>query len=357
VTTTDLGLDTEHAWVVSLRSSGSGRSPRELAVFFEQALERVRAVPGVRSASLATHAPLRGATGLLLRTRRDGEWVQATHGSPLGSQVADGYFDALGLRLAAGRGFTAADRTSSTVVVVNEALARLAWPGRSPVGACAFLSSSPETCARVVGVARNAHTFRIREEQQLAVYVPLPPAEPGDRVLLVRETPGIRGLDGTLRHVLRELDPALPYLDVQRLGDALVPEIRPWRLGATVFTVFGVLAALLAALGLYTAMAYAVTQRTREIGVRVALGAQAHGILRLVLGDALRLAGAGILTGLVVAIGVAGGIADLLFETSPRDPAVFATVGFTLLGVALAACVAPARRAARVSPTEALRAD
>jgi hypothetical protein len=275
----------------------------------------------------------------------------------MGNQIADGYFDAVGMRLVAGRGFTSADRTGPTIVVVNEALARLAWPGRSPLGACAYLSSARETCALVVGVAQNAHTFRIREEQGLAVYVPLPSAEPGDRVLLVRETPGIRGLDGTLRHVLSELDPSLSYLDVQRLGDALVPEIRPWRLGATVFTVFGLLAALLAALGLYTAMAYAVTQRTREIGVRVALGAQALGILRLVLGDAMRLAGAGILTGLAVAVGVAGGIADLLFETSPREPAVFATVGITLLAVALVACLAPARRATRVSPAAALRAD
>ncbi|HEU4564416.1 MAG TPA: ADOP family duplicated permease [Gemmatimonadaceae bacterium] len=355
VTTMDLGVDTVHGLVVSVDFLGSGRTKREVAAFHERALERLRAIPGVRSASLATSAPLRGASGMLLRTHPGGEWVQTENGTPLGSEVAGDYFDAVGMRIVAGRGITTADRTGAPVVVVNEALARLAWPGRSPIGECAYLAAAPDQCARVAGVARNAHTFRIREEQLLAMYVPLPPDDTEKRVLLVRVAPEARGIEGTIARAVQALDPVAPYVDVERLGDALNPEIRPWRLGAAVFTLFGALAALLAALGLYAAMAYAVTQRTREIGVRVAVGATVPRIMRLVFGDALRVTAAGIAAGLALALAAAPRIATLLFETPARDPLVFGAVALTLLAAASVATLQPAIRATRVDPTEALR--
>jgi hypothetical protein len=240
---------------------------------------------------------------------------------------------------------------------VNEALARHAWPGRSPVGECAYLAEAETTCARVVGVVGDARTFSIREEQRHWIYTPLDPAATDRRVLLVRPAPGAPAPDATIRRALRELDPALPYVDVQTLGDVLDPQVRPWRLGAAVFTAFGALAALLAALGLYTAVAYAVAQRTREIGVRVAVGASTPSVVRLVLGDGVRVALAGVAAGLALALLGGRWIADLLFDTSARDGTVLGGVGAALLVVALLASVVPARRAARVSPTEALRAD
>ena len=357
VTTTDLGLDPDRSLVVGVDFAGTGRSGREVIAFFERALERVRAVPGVESASLAVSAPLRTSRGGLLRVQPGGEWVRTAQGGPLVNYVADGFFEATGMRLARGRGFVPADRGGAPVVVVNETLAAAAWPGRSPLGACAYLSSAPGTCARVVGVVRDARTFQVREEQRPWVYTPLDPTDVDKRVLLVRVAPGARGMDGTLRRALRELDPALPYVDAERLGEVLDPQIRPWRLGAAVFTAFGALAALLAALGLYTAVAYAVTQRTREIGVRVALGAAAPAVVRLVLGDGLRVAATGVALGLALALVGGGRLADLLFDTSPREPAILAGVGLLLLVVASVASLAPARRAARVNPTEALRAD
>jgi putative ABC transport system permease protein len=251
--------------------------------------------------------------------------------------VADQFFGATGMRLVQGRGITAADRSGAPVAVVNEALAAAAWPGRSPLGECAYLSRARETCARVVGVVRNAHTFGVREEQRPWVYVPLSPSDKGNRVLLARVAPGARGMDGTLGRVLRELEPAVPYVQVRTLGEALDPEIRPWRLGAAVFT--------------------AVAQRTREIGVRVALGASAPSVARLVLGDGLRIAVAGVAVGLGLALVGGRWVAALLFDTSPRDPAVLSAVGLALLTVAVAASILPARRAARVNPTEALRAE
>ncbi|MGI8843973.1 MAG: FtsX-like permease family protein [Gemmatimonadaceae bacterium] len=357
VTTVDLGMDTERSLVVHLDFAGTGRDGREVAAFFERVLERVRSVPGVESAGLATNAPLRTATGGGLRVHPAAEWVTSEQGSPFVNYVTDGFFDATGMRVTRGRDFTPADRGAAPVVMVNEALADAAWPGRSPLGECAYISSAPETCARVVGVVRNARTFRLREEQRLWIYAPLHPASSSDRVLLVHVAPGVRGMDGTLGRVLRDLDPALPYVDARTLGDALDPQIRPWRLGASVFTAFGVLAAILAALGLYTAVAYAVTQRTREIGVRIAVGAATSRVVLLVLGDGLRIAAVGVALGLALALAGGDRVTDLLFDTSPREPAVLILVGLGLLVVASVASLVPARRAARVSPMEALRTD
>jgi predicted permease len=358
VTTLDLGLDTERSFVVSIDFTGSGRDERETAAFFERALDRVRALPGVESASLAVDAPLRRAGALGLRVNPSGEWVTMPLGGlPLANRVADGFFDATGMQMKSGRHFAPADRTGSQVVVLNEALAEAAWPGRSPIGECAYLSSAGETCARVIGVVRNATTFRIREEGRHWIYVPLPPSSTSSRVLLFRAAPGMRGVEGTVRRALREMDPALPYVDAQRLGDALDPQIRPWRLGASVLTAFGALAALLAAFGLYAAVAYAVTQRTREIGVRIAVGAATSRVALLVLGDGLRVAAVGVVLGLVLVLAGGRWIADLLFETSSREPIVLVIVALGLLGIAALASLIPARRAALVSPMDALRAD
>jgi ABC-type antimicrobial peptide transport system permease subunit len=164
-------------------------------------------------------------------------------------------------------------------------------------------------------------------------------------------------MDALLQRTLRDIDPTLPYIDVRPLGDVLDPQMRPWRLGATLFTAFGVLAMLLALLGLYSAVAYAVTQRTREIGVRMAVGATAANVVRLILGDGARIAVAGIVGG--VALALIGGpfIADLLFEVSPRDPVVLALVGAGVLLATTLASLLPARRAARVDPVTALRVE
>jgi len=335
----------------------SSHSPREAAAFFEHVLASVRTMPGVQSASLATGAPLHEMSLMPVRTTPGGDVVRIANGLPMGNRVSDDFFESIGLQLVSGRAIAAEDRTGPPVVVVNEALARLAWPGRSPLGECAYVGSDATSCARVVGVARNTHTARIRESQQLAVFASLPLEATDDRVLLVRVAPGARGVDATVGRALRELDPTVLYVDAEWLGDALAPELRPWRLGAAVFTAFGILAALLAALGLYTAMAYAVAQRTRELGVRAAMGARAASIVRLVFGDALRVTAAGIVAGLAIALVGGRWIGGLLFDTSARDPLVFAAVAAALLLASLAAGLAPARRAARVSPMEAMRGE
>lgn len=359
VTTADLGLDTEHGIVVQVDFAGTGRTGRQRIAFFERALERVRALPGVEHASLATGAPLRVAYGTGVRLHPAGDEIHTQQGQrSSGNYVSDGFFEATGMRMVSGRTFQPADRTGDPVAIVNETLAAAGWGSRSPIGECIYRSSARDQCARIVGVVRDSRTSQIREERARPwVYSALDPADVDTRVLLLRTAIGAGTMAGTIDRTLRELDPTLPYVDVQRLGDVLDPQIRPWRLGAAVFTAFGALAALLAALGLYTAVAYAVTQRTHEMGIRIAVGASRPSVVRLVLGDGIRTSSVGIATGLLLALVAGRWAADLLFETSPREPAILLAVAGGLLVIATLASLVPARRAARVNPMDALRVD
>lgn len=355
----DHGMDVRNVVAVRVDSlPWSRRTAAERAAFFERALERTRALPGVLHASLAEDVPLRGANGAVFRTAGFGEPVQPGQRAPRVNEVADDFLAATGMRIIQGRDFTAADRTGPRVIVVSDSLARYTWPGRSPIGVCVYLTATPTECSLVVGVVANARTFTLREELRPWFYRPLRAGDTtGTRVLLARVAPNARGVDGLLRRELQELDPALPYLDIRRLDDALDPQIRPWRLGVAVFTAFGVLAALLAAIGLYAAVAYAVTQRTREIGIRVAVGATARDVVGMMLGDGCRTALSGVIIGLLIGFATGPSIAGLLFDVSPRDPLVLGVVAIGALVTALIASLEPARRAAAVEPMAALRAE
>jgi len=356
----DHGMDVHRVLAAQVDFAGSGRTPAERAAYFERALERMRGLPGVQAASGAANAPLgTSASGAMLRTSAAGDWVRDSIGGTVANRVADDFFATAGIRIVLGRGTERRDRTGARSVVVNEAMAQLAWPGESAIGRCAYLSYGPDECALVVGVVEDARTFTaLRSTSRPQYYAPLPLDE-AMRVLLVRAAPGTdpRALAPAVTRALQDLDPALPRADVRLLADALDPELRPWRLGATIFTAFGALAALLAALGLYAAVAYAVTQRTREIGVRRAVGAHRRHLVWLVLRDGLAVTLAGTALGTLLALAAGGRIADLLFDVSPRDPLVFGAVALTLGVVALVASVVPAGRAARVDPMVALRSD
>ena len=175
--------------------------------------------------------------------------------------------------------------------------------------------------------------------------------------LLVRATSNAPTLAGAVRRELQSLSPNMPFVNVNRFEELVAPQIQPWRLGATMFAVFGMLALLIAAVGLYSAIAYAVVQRTHEIGVRMALGAQQADVVQLVLLDGVRVVGIGLVVGMLAALAGGRWLKPLLYETSPRDPSIFAIVALTLAGVAVAASLIPAWRAARVNPMVALRAE
>jgi ABC-type antimicrobial peptide transport system permease subunit len=271
--------------------------------------------------------------------------------------VAPGFFATVGTRIIEGRDFLPQERDNDGVVIMNEATARAGWPARSPIGECVGVEDR-RSCAIGVGVVENARRFFLKEPAALLFYRPLPrTATEQARALFVRIPRGDRSARIAVTHTLQGRQSDLPFVRVQMLGDALDPQIRPWRLGASVFTAFGAVAVLLAALGLYSAVSYSVIQRTREIGIRVAVGARRPDVVRLVVRDAVGVALAGIVIGATIALSAVRWIETLLFDVSPRDPVVFAVVGMTLLAVALLAAVIPSLRATRVDPVVALRAE
>lgn len=196
----------------------------------------------------------------------------------------------------------------------------------------------------------------IEEERYLYFYEPMATTATDSRALLVRRSPGARGVEATVRRMLLDLDPNL-YIDIKTLGDALDPQLRPWRLGASVFTAFGILAVILAVIGLWSSVAYAVSQRTHEFAVRMALGARRASLVTLMLKDGLRDALMAIAAGLVVAAMGSRYLTDLLHGVSPRDPMVFVAVAAGILAVATLASLLPSWRVSSIESVAALRTD
>ena len=272
------------------------------------------------------------------------------------NSVTPRYFATLGIPLVAGRDFADADRPGGKpVVIVNEVLARRFWPGQSPLGKRIHVGSSPEP-AEVIGVARDGKYVSLTERPRSFVYLPLLQRGPtlGASVLLVRSTPGA-ALLRMVREEVRSLDPKLPLYDVRTLQESLDSQLADRRQGTFVIGILGALAVLLAAVGLYGVLAYAVSQRTREIGVRMALGAGRADVLRQFLGQGARLSAAGLAAGLLLSAGLTRLLSSQIFGVTPTDAVTFAAVSLFLIAVALCASYLPARRAASISPMEALR--
>jgi hypothetical protein len=272
-----------------------------------------------------------------------------------------------------GRGIASADVAGApTVMVVSQAMAATLWPHQDALGQCARMNADTMPCITVVGIAENIKNTSLGDDPGLYYYVPAAQFDPQSVGLFVRA--GGRSVAGNappsedgnaaaaalmepLRKRLQQEMPGASYVTVTRFSDILGGQTRSWQLGATLFAAFGALALALAAIGLYSVIAYNVAQRTHELGVRVALGAQMGDVVRLVVGQGVRFGLAGVVIGAAIALVAARWVKPLLFDESPRDPAVLALVACVLLGVAVVASLIPALRAARVYPNEALRAD
>lgn len=363
----DLGLEPDRVLAVSLRWAGMTGLSEEMAAAerarrartWLEALDRVRAAPDVESAAITIGTPFRSWFTTRLRVPGRDSVPRLPGGGPYLAAVSDGYFETTGVRIVRGRPFTAGDREGSeAVVIVNETMAATLWPGADPLGECLLIGTDPEACARVVGVAEVARRAGLREDASMQYYVPLGQERGiGGMTLLVRPRSAVAAAAPALRATLFTLDPTLSYVEVAPMQEWLDPQIRPWRLGATMFTLFGGLALLIAAVGLYSVIAYGVTQRTAELGIRRALGARGHDIIGMVVRGSVALVLLGIGLGAVLASLAGHWLEGLLFETSTNDPATFAIVAAALLGVAILASLAPALRAARVDPLSATRAE
>jgi ABC-type antimicrobial peptide transport system permease subunit len=242
------------------------------------------------------------------------------------------------------------------VVVVSEAMARVLWPGKDALGQCIQVDNMP--CATVIGIAEDANQRSLIDDARVHYYLPIAQFRPAEGFALLLRMRGDPAQQvESVRKALQAVMPGETYVTVRPMGEMVDRERRSWKVGATMFLAFGVLALLVAAVGLYGVITYNVAQRMHELGVRVALGAQSSDVVRLVVGQGVRFAVAGVLVGLALALFAARWIQPLLFQQSARDPATYGAVGAILLAVALVASAVPALRATRADPNTALRGD
>jgi predicted permease len=326
--------------------------------FYPTVMERLAQQADVEAASLTIGLPFWSAFGEDIKVPGLDKLPTLKGGGPYLSAVTADYFRTVGTRIVRGRAFTPADRAGSApVAIVNETMARTIWPGRDAVGQCFVINSGP-ACAEVVGVAADTRRFKLREDAALAFYIPFGQESGiGGVSLIVRPRGDATKVMAAIRRELLDLDPSITFVSTTLLQDRLEPQIRPWSLGATMFTLMGMLALVVAALGLYSVMAYTVSQRRHEIGVRVALGAGPSRVAALIARGGLALAVLGIAIGFGLAWLSSGYIEPLLFETSSRDPRVYAVVATTLVLMAVAASIVPAARARSISPMVAMREE
>ena len=352
----DLGVDAGQVLVATMDLEQAGRSTDQINAFYWRTIEHMARNPAVEEVAASVAYPFGMSSGMSVKIPgRDSLPRLGTRG-PYYSIVTPGYFKTIGTRIIQGRAFTEVDGAGSPrVVVISETMARVLWPAGGALGKCVVLGDQPQ-CREVIGVAQDARRFGVVEDPYMHVYVPW--GQWGGRAisaLFVRPRGDPEALIAPVRKELQSLEPDLPFASVVLLQDLVDPTIRPWRLGTILFGLFGALAMAVAAVGLYSMLSYVVAQRTSEIGVRMALGADASGVLRLVLDEGLRVMLPGLVVGLTGAYAAGRALAALLYGVSPTDLMAFAGVTVVLLAVGTLASYLAARRAAKMEPMVALR--
>ena len=351
-----LGFDSEHVLDVDLSMRGVKLDSAQNIALRRRLLDAASAIPGVVSATRQLTMPFWSAWDVSL-------YVAGIDSvDKLGSFDLNGvsptYFATMGTRVLAGRGITEADRDGAPrSMVVSEGMAKMLWPGRNPIGQCVKVGADTLPCTYVVGVAENIKNGQLDNDPGLYYYLSIAQYHPDMGGLFVRTRGPAADYQETLRRSLQQVMPGASYLVITPFTQVLGGYTESWRLGATMFVVFGTLALVLAAIGLYSVIAYNVAQRTHELGVRAAVGAKMGDLARLVVREAMQITVAGVALGLGLALFVARWVEPLLFHESPRDPWVFGIVAGVLLAVAAVASFMPAQRAARADPMQALRSD
>ena len=326
-----------------------------------EVVRRIEHAPGVLAVARTTNVPMWGFSVTTIWIGSDSTFpVKKSY--PALNVVTRNFFAATGLRLIRGSNFIE-DRDAPPQVVINEAMAQQMWPGSDPLGQCIRFDGRTSACYAVVGIVETSRRSNIIEDPVPQYYLPMTnlPKSLQDwsnaTVVLVRvATDAAPRVEAMLTQTLKETFPG-GYPDVRLLSDIIDRQYRPWRVGAALFTGFGLLALIVAVVGIYSTVSYGVSQRTHEFGVRIALGARVADVLRLVLRDGLTPVGIGVLIGIALAIASTRLVVTLLYGVAPTNPLVMVSVSFTLLVVAAAATLMPAWRAIRVDPMLALRAE
>jgi predicted permease len=366
----DLGFEPDRVLIGRMDLEANGYSDSEADAIAAEMLERVRVLPGVERASVARTAPFVGritwpdfeVPGAPPRSGRPGEAVDILEINA----VTPDFFATTGTVLRRGRDFSVADRRGSTpVVIINTTMARAFWPAGEALGKCIRVGlpgsrggAASAPCSTVIGVVQDTRTASPRGAPGLQLYLPFSGAmKLGSPTLLVRAERDAPALIAAVRRTMQEAGPALPFADVRPLAQFVEPHLRPWRLGAAMFGLFGIVALALSMVGLYAAFAYSVSRREKEIGIRLALGARPGMVLSLVLKEGIRVASGGLLVGLALAIAVGRALGSLLVEVSWRSPEMLSAIAILILLTTTLAVYVPALRAVRVDAMTALRSE
>ena len=373
----NLGFTTERTLLAQV-PAGPDRPGGNQDAFYREALERLKRLPGVEMAIPVAALPFGAHTvppiSVPGREEAPGQGQQL----PFMNAATPEYFRMMGMTIRRGRSFTAGDDAHSPlVVVVSETMARIVWPNEDALGKCIRIGHVPGDppspvaspslpCREVVGIVNDARRRSIRPEAIpiMQYYVPfeqapapLFPGVPTISGLLIRTAAEPTTMIKVVQRTMQSTGSDAPYIDVRPYEELIEPQIRPWRMGATLFSLFGGLALAMAAIGLYGVLAYLVTQRRREIGIKMAIGASSGRVLLGIVGEGLAIALLGLGIGGLVVLAAGRWLEPLLFDVTPRDPAVLAIVALTLTVAAVLASLIPALRATRVDPTLALRTE
>jgi predicted permease len=352
-----LGYDVEPVLFAEANLRGERPSDAERVALADRMLAAAKATPGVTHAALVISVPFWSNEGRGLyvpgidTVRKLGRFILQA--------ASPDYFATMGTQVLRGRAFDESDRAGTPrVAVVGEGMAQALWPGREAIGQCFRIGSDTVPCTTVIGVAEEMRVRSLAEAREYTYFLPIAQHDsPPDPQLFARLGGRAGKQAEPLRRSLQLVMPGAVYVNVIPLSRLVDPNLQSWRFGATMFVAFGGLALVLAAIGLYSMIAYDVAQRTRELGVRIALGSSVGRVLRLIVTGGLRLVAVGVLAGTALAFWASRWMETLMFRQSARDPLVFAAVGLLLLAVSVIASMVPAWRAARVDPNVALRLE
>lgn len=354
----DPGFNPKNVLLVALNPQLVGYDGDQTRNFYQQIIDRVAALPGVQSASVAGLLPLGDSSNSNGPILKEGETLAP--GSPgrniMNNVVSAGHFKTLQIPLIAGRDFDDRDRKGTPrVIIINERMAQLMWPGENAIGKRVFVGPGSTEAIEVIGVAQTGKYRALAESPKAYYYSPMSQRGATGMTLIVRTSGDPRSLAGAVRKEVQSLDSRIPVSSIKTMNEHLTWALWAPNMAATMALAFGAVALLLSAVGLYSVMAYVVSQRTREVGIRMALGAQRRDVLRLITSQGMRLALIGVVIGFALSLALARALSSVLIGVSAYDLTTFIVVPLLLAIVAFVACLIPARRAARVNPLVALR--
>jgi predicted permease len=356
--TMDPGFGTKDALIATLDPELVGYDTERSRNFFRQIIERAQSLPGVEAAATARLLPLGDSSNFNGPILKEGETLpRGSAGRTIMTNVvSSGFFRAMQIPIVDGRDFDDRDNANAQrVVVINQQMAELLWPGESAVGKRILIGTESPDLAEVVGVVKTGKYRNLAEDPKPYFYYPMTQRRPANMSLVMRTSVDPRGLAASIRKEVQNIDRSVPVVSVKTMTEHLTYALWAPNMAASFSLAFGVLAILLSAIGLYSVMAYVVSQRTREVGIRMALGANRADVMRMITAQGMRLAVIGVVIGLLLSLGLARALSSLLIGVSGYDVTTFVIVSAVLVLVALLACYLPARRATKIDPLVALR--